>query len=78
MTRTVFNVIIVMLINRRHKIRLLTKLQFCPTSSFKDNPKLLPVGDGFGFLLLFHSFSYTFAAQKNKKTFDAVNSGRVF
>ncbi|CAG9874136.1 hypothetical protein BN890_10860 [Bacteroides xylanisolvens SD CC 1b] len=31
-----------------------------------------------GFLLLFHSFSYTFAAQKNKKTFDAVNSGRVF
>ena len=30
------------------------------------------------YCLLYTSFSYTFAAQKNKKTFDAVNSGRVF
>ena len=34
-------------------MRLLTELQFCPTSSKERNPKLLPIGDGFGFLLFF-------------------------
>ena len=33
-------------------MRLLTELQFCPTSSKERNPKLLPIGDGFGFLLI--------------------------
>ena len=33
-------------------MRLLTELQFCPTSSNLRNPKLKPIGDGFGFLLL--------------------------
>lgn len=38
-------------------MRLLTELQFCPTSSNKRNPKLLPIGGGFGFLLFLGDLS---------------------
>ena len=33
------------------------KLQFYPTSAKERNPKLLPIGDGFGFLLFFGDLS---------------------
>lgn len=38
-------------------MRLLTELQFCPTSSKERNPTLLPTGDGVGFLLFFADLS---------------------
>ena len=52
-----------------------TNIKLCIWQSYVFSVKCMSI---IGFLLLFHSFSYTFAAQKNKKTFDAVNSGRVF
>ena len=57
LTRIVFSGIIYSLRNHSVKMCLSAKLHFYTMKPKERNPKLLPIGDGFGFLLFFGDLS---------------------